>query len=585
MSIAVRCPNQECRHLVRVAASLRGQHIQCPACGAGLRIPEAEPKVSLEDTPPELDAIKEAPATPKVKRRKAGRAGAPAAGESVADGAAIVTSAVSPVLKLVAVVVVLAGLIVLGVKVIFPMLWSDRAISSVSQSAQSEIEEMVSGPKAQPPPEQRPIDETSRSRILAAIESGDLIGARKLLDIASADPSIQDDIAKLRLEFRAALNAQIKSIYEAVDEFVLNKQWKGAREKLAEIDKLDASESHTRSYTDRVTGIDGGEARDFVDQSKQAAAAKDFETARVLADKALFLYRNDQNVASWSKELLKLAGAGAIISTGGVVADVFLDGEKIGDTSRTIWQLPANKRIRLQFRAPDHVPRETLVTLLPFQAKQVEVRLVRAAPDTLWVARLLEADALRWLACRVMHEELPEVKDYCGDLAHRCASAKTDPKKRKVWRIRMDGKTIYGLEFSTLGNTVRFINLATGETKRTTTDKVHAEGLSLETGAKRWLSIIDGRAVDARDPCEAFSQYGRFVEVFPDKIDLVVERGGDRLAGIARGLAGLVSCGPGVHDRREAMDISDRLDAEIETWKQAGLEPPAALLEQKRNRR
>lgn len=587
MSIAVRCPNEECRHLVRVAASLRGEYIQCPACGAGLRIPEAHQEPGLDDTPPDLNAIPDDPEK-TIEKRPSGRRARrdrTATSEQIADGAAAVTTAASPVLKLVAVIVVLAGLIVLGTKVIFPMLWSDKQVTSASDTEIAEIEELVSAPGPPPGAEQRTLDEESRGRIFAAIESRDFIAARRLLDVASVDLALEDDIARLRVAFHAALNEEFKKIYEEVDEGIAKQNWEEARSKLREIQALDESESHTRSYNDRYNGIDSGEANDLVERSKRAAAEKEFDRARQLVEKALYLYRTNRDVENWSVELSRLAGAGITLRTGGVVADVFLDGERVGDTSRTIWQLPANKRIRLRLQAPDYVPREVLVSLEKHRAKEHQVFLVRAVPDALWVARLVSTDALRWLACRALQNDTPSVRNHCEALALRCESARLDPKKRKVWRIKLGGKSIYGLEYSTLGKTVRFIDMETGKTTRTTTDKVNAEELNLEDGALRWLAHIESGAESPNDPCKAFSEYGRYIAVFPDKMDLVIKRSGDRVAALVRAIAGLVSCEPGAGERRDSMDIPNRLNAEIQAWEEAGLEPPEALLEQKRNRR
>ncbi len=586
MSIAVRCPNQECGHLVRVAASLRGEHIQCPACGAGLRIPEADREPALDDTPTDLNALPDAPETPAEKRsaRRAARRGGVATGDRIADGAAAVTSAASPVLKLVATVVVLAGLIVLGTKVIFPMLWSGKQITSVPDSEGTAIEEIVSGSELPSAPEQRTLEDKTRARILEAIESRDFVGAQSLLRDAEGDPVHAADIDNLRSKFRAALNERFKRIYQEVDEHIANRKWEEARSKLREIQILDETESHKRSYNDRHNGINSGEASDLVDTSKQAAAKKDFEAASKLVEDALFLYRTDSEVKDWSNELRELMGSGITLRTGGVVAEVFFDGARVGDTSRTIWQLPANKRIRLRLQAPDYVPRDTIMSLQRYRAKEHQVRLVRAAPEALWVARLVSTDALRWLACRAVPHDTPAMRNYCDALARQCTSVKLEPKKRKVWRIRMGGKTVFGLEYSTLGKTVRFVNLETGRTTRTTTDKVKATELSLQDGARKWLSHIEAGAESPSDPCKAFIEYGRYVAVFPDKIDVVTRRSGPRIATLVRAIAELVSCESGAGERRDSMDILDRLNAEIDAWERAGLEPPKALLEQKRNR-
>src|SRR5437870_2254698 len=110
MPIAVRCPNKQCRRLVRVSSSLRGRRIQCPACGSGLRIPEGPPTepqpVALDDTPSELAAIR-----PPAGRSSAEHVSDQTVTATVADRAASLTTSLAPIVKLLLALTVLAGLV------------------------------------------------------------------------------------------------------------------------------------------------------------------------------------------------------------------------------------------------------------------------------------------------------------------------------------------------------------------------------------------------------------------------------------------------------------------------------------------
>ncbi len=587
MSIAVRCPNDTCRRLVRVAASLRGQRIQCPACGAGLRIPEADAPepvpVSLDDTPPEPGRI--ASGEGKDDRESAGRGGEVA--ERVADTAAGMTSALSPVLKLLLMVVVLGGLAWLGVGVILPMLWPDEPLATATSGELSREEDEIRQREAAKKEAESPLSEEAKQKLLATIEAGDLDVARQLLEALQSDATVPlDDRRTLELTFREAVAARVKQIYASVDEHIDAGEWDAARDRLAAVSELDESEGRSRSYREHQRRIDAGEALSLVEASKVAADRQAFDEARRLVRRALELDRTGKAARAWESELASVMRAGVRFDTSGVAADVYLEGKKVGDTSGTVWRLPSNKRVRLRLQAPGYVPREFREGLSAGRAKTVEVNLVPAVPDAFWVAHLFDAKTLKWLACRVLPDDRPAIAEYSRTLKARCLSARRKPKKRKVWQVRMkDGSSHHALEYAALGQTVRFVDLKTGATIRTKKARIaKAVELDVDEGAKQWLAAAGEEAARADDLCDAFRTFGRFLDVFPDKMSLVVETAGDRLEAIAKELAGVVACGSSESGAtRDRMEIGARLEAEIDAWRRAGQDPPAALLEQKRN--
>ncbi|MFQ5425309.1 MAG: hypothetical protein ACE5F9_15195 [Phycisphaerae bacterium] len=586
MSIAVRCPNDTCRRLVRVAASLRGQRIQCPACGAGLRIPEADAQepvpVSLDDTPPEPSRI----ASGRGDRESEGRGGEVA--ERVADTAAGMTSALSPVLKLLLVVVVLGGLAWLGVKVVFPMLWPDEPLATATSGELSRQEDEIRQREAAKKEAESPLNEEAKQKLLATMEAGDLDAARDLLEALQSDVTVPlDDRRALELAFREAVAARVKQIYASVERHVDAGDWDAARERLAAVSKVDESEGRSRAYRENQRRIDAGEALALVEASKAAADRQAFDEARRLVRRALELDRTGKAARAWESELASVMRAGVRFDTSGVAADVYLEEKKVGNTSGTVWRLPSNKRVRLRLQAPGYVPREFREGLSAGRVKTVEIKLVPAVPDAFWVAHLFDAKTLKWLACRVLPDDRPVIAEYARTLETRCLSARRKPKKRKVWQVRMkDGSSHHALEYAALGQTVRFVDLKTGATIRTKTAQIaKAIELDIDEGAKQWLAAAGEEAARADDLCDAFRTFGRFLDVFPDKMAMVLDTAGDQLAVIAKELAGIVACGSSdAGSTRDAMEVGARLEAEIDAWRRAGQDPPAALLEQKRTR-
>jgi hypothetical protein len=116
---------------------------------------------------------------------------------------------------------------------------------------------------------------------------------------------------------------------------------------------------------------------------------------------------------------------------------------------------------------------------------------------------------------------------------------------------------------------------------KTTTDKVSkAESLEQAEGARRWVKAIAARAEKMDNPCEAMREFAKFIENFPDMMDMAFEESGEQIKRTARKVAGLASCKSG--EPRDAMAIRERIEAEISAWNLARHPPPKALLDQKK---
>jgi hypothetical protein len=597
MSLAVRCPNKECGRLVRVSAELRGQRISCPACGAGLRIPSqkkpaavsAEP-VALDDTPPDLEAIvaSETPAA-APKGSKAAQVS-----EHVADKAAMVTSAISPLLKLAIVLAVLAALAIVGPLYIFPMLWAKKPISTGTTGVLTEEEDAARKREQQRRANERPLSEESKVAIRSAIEAGDLSRARALLDGLRGDATVSsDDRRSLDLAYRAALDRKLNERFDAAQEKLAVRNWEGVESELAAARQLETGATSLSRYQGLENSVRSGRAEDLIEQSRQHAARKEFDEALQAANEARTLDKRNKTFGPWLNELTRMMGAGIRFKLEGATADVYMMDDKsgnksptdqLGNTARTIWGIGSTRKQIYRLKAAGYVPRELKANARGASPTEVPVSLVPAAPDALWVAHLFKEPAVRWLACRAIPAEHPAVAAYARKLEQKCQSARVDEKKRTVWRVRpAGGKAVHALEYSALGNTVRYVELETGETVRTTADKIErADKLDVQEGAKRRLAAMGAQAASAERRCDAYRALGEFVELYPDQMDMVIKEYGDKLATWGRELATVVSCAE-QNKHKDDMAMGDRISVETAAWQEAGEEPPEALLEQQQN--
>lgn len=583
MPIAVRCPNAQCKRLVRVAETLQGKTIRCPACGASLRIPAtpgAAPRAADSPAPASLDDLVDGPSSSGAGR---GASQAPGVADRVADSAAGVTRAISPLVKLLLALVFLGGLVYLSTQVIFPMLWAKKPISSVTTQELDEAEAAARAREAEIQRQRRPLDDERRARVNEAIAEGDLARARRLLDTLRGDPTVDPaDIGPLELSLRDALETRIQTMYADAEKQLAEKSWDAARAVLEEIAKLDSGERGQERFKGYDRQARAGRAVELLAASREAAKDGDYDTATDLATQASVLDSANREIPQWIGVMANERKAGVRFNTGGVVADVFLDNRKVGDSSRTIWRLEGRRYMTFRLNAPGHVPLEVVDSLNYGAAKTVNVHLVPAVPDGLWVASLFENDACRWLALRALSSGGPGIADAIKAYEERCRKATVNPRKRNVWRVKMGAETRHALEYSVLGTTVRFIDLATSETVRTTTDKIaKADEIPLEEGARMWLEAIAARADKAPRPCDAFREFAKFVEVFPDLMDRAFAWSAEPIERTARRLVEVANCK--TSEPREAMTVRARLEAEIAAWGVGRIPPPQALAEQKKS--
>ncbi len=587
MSIAVRCPDNTCRRLVRVSSSLRGKRIQCPACGAGLRIPpaaKAQPvPIDLDDTPPDMEAITEAapPKPPTGRRREAV--------DRVADGAAGVTSAVSPVLKLVAAFVFFAGLVFLSVKVIFPALWSDKSLASATIGESTRLEDEARQAEQERLARERPLDDQRQQDVRAAIESGDLARASKLVtDITNDDTVSRADKRSIADELGVAQRRRVKAVYEDAEALTEDGRWDDARTAIAQLETLGPQEIDRPRHVDKKRAIDQSEAISKKEASERAAAAFRFDEALELAKEALKLDKHNKDIRNWDMELGIAMQSGVRIDTHGVSADVYLDRKHLGNTDRTVWRLEPAKRIWLRLEAPGHVPQEVRTSLKARGANEIEVRLVPAVPDAIWVATLLRNGPARWLAARAVGGEASEVQPFIERLAAAHGTKTAKPKLRTVWQVRLaSGEDHRALEYSELGTTVRFVDLDDRKTILTSADQVaRKRQLDDDASADLWLSAVRVNAGKATGACAKLEALAEFLLVYPERIDGLLEVCEAEVSAAAARLRTAVDCNRlDKAPTRGTMAVGDRIDAEIEAWKRAGLDPPDGLLEQSKTRR
>ena len=589
MSLAVRCPNQQCGRLVRVSAELRGQRIACPACGAALRIPaarKAEPApANLDDTPPDLDAIPDISDAPSVGKPAPARSKAEEIGERVADTAAGATTAMAPVIKLLLAVVLLGGLVWVSTQYLFPMLWARKPAATGTLGDLTKQEEETRRREAERKSREKPIDDESRAAVTAAIDAGEVIKARELLKALRGRGTVaESDLQSLDLALRNATAGKVSETFDAIDRLLDEKKAEEADALLVGLGDIDAGAANTERGKKCAERIRAARIVVLLADAQRLADADDFDAALATLERARLIDKADRRIDEQRRKIGLVMQSGIQFKVaGGVKADVYLDDKRLGDTSRTVWRLPPHKRLTLLLRAEGRVPREVRETPIPDASKPVSVELAPAVPDALWTAHLLKDDPSRWLALRSLDAGAPAVAAYLATVEARCKALKPNEKKRAVWQVvRRDGDDVTALEYTELGQTVRYIELTSGKTiKGTKGDIASARRLDPDDGATRWLSALGERARAATGPCAAIKTMGDFVEIFPERMDLVLKEYHDDLAGWTRDAARLVNCATGA--KRDDLPVAKRVAAEMAAWKAVGAKPPDSLVQQSKN--
>lgn len=584
MSLAIRCPNKDCGRLVRVAAELRGQRIACPACGAGLRIPAARTTqaapANLDDTPPDLEAIPDTSDSPPVRKPVVIETD-----ETMADKAAAATSALSPIVKLIIVLLFLGGIVWASTQYIFPMLWAKKSVSS---NAISELEKQEAEAKRiadEKRAKQQPLDSTTRSTIDAAIERGDVVEARRLLNQLRKNGMIlESDLTPLEASYQSALARRLAADHTKLDGLINSKSWDDANIMLSALRDMDPTVASSERYKGAEKRVRGGQVESRLDRAAEQWANEDYDAAMETLTLARGIDKSDRRIEDRRREYAQAMQSGIRFKVAGdVPADVYLDGKKIGSTDRTIWKLPPHKRLTFLLKAPNRIPREVRETLAPDLAKPVQVVLAPAMPDALWAAHLMKEDSAKWLAAAALVADDPAIEGFATTVESRTRAIKPNEKKKTVWLVtRKDGSEVHAIEYSTLGNTIRYVEVESGQTIKCTKDDVaEARKLTEGEGVQRWMTGLAARAKAAGDPCASIRQMADFVEMYPNAMSLLLEQHGDTIRAWVREVAELQSCAPGA-GRRSEMEPVKRVAAELSAWKAIHLVPPETLVQQSR---
>jgi len=584
MSLAIRCPNKECGRLVRVASDLRGQRIACPACGAGLRIPSARATpaapANLDDTPPDLEAIADEPEATPVKTPVR------VSDETVADKAAAATSALGPILKLAIVLAFLGGLVWVSTQYIFPKLWANRAISTGTVKELTEAEEAAKREEAARLARQRPLQDADKSLITAALDQGDLVEAKRLIQKLKKDGTTQEaDLQSLDLAYQSALAKRMTADHSSLDALLAEKKWDEAAALIASMRDLDAGAAGSERLREAESRLKSGRVDDRLADAARHWDAQNYDAAMETLTLARTIDKSDRRIEDRRREYQRAMQSGLHFKMAGEVeAEVFLDGRKIGDTGRTIWKLPPHKRLTFVIKARGFVPREVRETLAPDIAKSVSVTLAPAMPDGLWAAHLLKDDSAKWLVCAAAGGDDGATQTYAATVESKTRALKPSDKKKSMWLIsRKSGEEVHAIEFSTLGNTIRYVEVDTGETVRCTKgDVTKTQKLSESQAAGHWMSGLARRAESASDPCASLRQMADFVELFPSEMATLLESHGDAIRGWVSQVADLQSCTVG-SGRRSEWEPAKRVAAEMAAWKAVNAAPPESLVQQSKS--
>lgn len=584
MSLAIRCPNKDCGRLVRVAAELRGQRIACPACGAGLRIPAARTTpapgpANLDDTPPDLEAI------PDVNEAPLPRTGAATKTDGdLSDKAAAATSALTPILKLIIVLLFFGGIVWVSTQYIFPKLWAKKSISS---GAVSELEKQEAEAKRladEKKAKQRPIDTGTKATLNAALERGDVAEARKLLSQLRKDATtLESDLGPLEAAYQSALARRITTDHSKLDQFIADKSWSEATTHLAAMRDLDPTVAGSERFKEAEKRLKSGQVDSKLGEAAERWASQDYDAALESLNAARTIDKSDRRIEERRREYTVAMQSGVRFKVSGdVVAEVYHDGKKIGSSDRTIWKLPPHKRLSFVLRAANHVPREVRETLAPDIAKSVQVVLAPAIPDALWVAHLMKEDSAKWLACAALDEGADgTTRTFATAVESKTRAIKPNEKKKSVWLVtRKDGSEVHANEYSSLGNTVRYVEVDSGHTIKCTKDDVtNARKLSDDEAMIQWMSGVAKRAATAADACTSIRQMADFIELYPSAMEALLKEHGEAIRGWVREVADLQSCAAGAGHRSE-MEPAERVAAEMAAWKAVHLSPPDSLVQQ-----
>jgi len=588
MSLAIRCPNQQCGRLVRVSTELRGQRIACPACGAGLRIPSARKgpaehaPANLDDTPPDLEAIPDDVVTPPADTVSSLRD----VDETVADKAAAATSALIPILKLALVFAFLGGLVWVSTQYIFPKLWAKKSISSGAIEELTQDEEEAKRREAERKARQSPLDEPTKSTITSAIDRGDVVEARRLIQKLQKDGTTsEEELKSIDVAFQSALARRLTSDHEKLDALISEKKWDDAGSLLAAIRDMDPTAQASERFRDADNRLKSGRVGDRLEEAARLWDREDYDAALEVLNLARNIDKSDRRIEDRRREYARAMQSGVFFKVaGGVEADVFLDGRKIGTTRRTIWKLPPHKRLSFVLTAPNHVPREVREMLAPDIAKSVQVVLAPSVPDALWAAHLLKDDSAKWLVCAAIGGEDGATRTFAAEMESKTRAIKPNEKKKSLWLLtRKDGQEVHAIEYSTLGNTIRYVEVDTGETvKCTREDVTQVRKLTDEQAAQRLMGGLAKRAAAQPEPCAALRQIADFVEMFPNEMNSLLGAHGDAIRQWAGQVADMQSCAPGSGRRSELQPVK-RVAAELAAWRAVKAKPPETLLQQSKS--
>jgi len=563
---------------------LRGQRIACPACGAGLRIPAARTTTAspanLDDTPPDLEAIPDTSDTPPVRKPVVIESD-----ESIADKAAAATSALTPVLKLVVVLLFLGGIVWASTQYIFPRLWVKKSISS---NAISELEKQEAEAKRiaeEKRAKQQPIDAATRSTFDAAIERGDVVEARRLLNQLRKNGTIlESDLTPLEASYQSALTRRLEADLSKLDGLITSKSWDQATILLSSLRDMDQTVAGSERFKGAEKRVRAGQVESRLEQAAEQWAREDYDAAIETLTLARSIDKSDRRIEDRRREYAHAMQSGIRFKVAGdVLADVYVDGKKIGSTDRTIWKLPPHKRLTFLLKAPNRIPREVRETLAPELAKSVEVVLAPAMPDALWAAHLMKEDSAKWLVAAALIDGDPTIEGFVTTVESRTRAIKPNEKKKTVWLVtRKNGEEVHAIEYSSLGNTIRYVEIDSGETIKCTKDDVtEARKLTEDEAVQRWMSGLAERATKAGDPCASIRQMADFVELYPNAMPGLLDKHEDTIRGWVRQVADLQSCAPGA-GRRSEMEPVKRVAAELSAWKAIHLTPPETLVQQSR---
>lgn len=586
MSLAIRCPNKDCGRLVRVATELRGQRIACPACGAALRIPAARSNAAaspanLDDTPPDLEAIPDIgePDAPRPPR-------ASSSDENLADKAAAATSALSPILKLIIALLFLGGVVWASTQYIFPKLWAKKSISSNTMSELEKQEAEAKRIEDEKKAKLRPVDAGTKASFDGAIERGDVAEARKLLNqLRKGGTTLDSDLAPMEAAYQVALARRLETDYANLERLMTSKSWKDATSLLAGLRDMDPSIAGAERFKDAEKRLKAGQVASQLEKAAEQWATQEYDAALETLAQARVIDKSDRRIEDRRREYTQAMLSGIRFKMSGeVLADVYLDNKKIGSTDRTIWKLPPHKRLTFLLKARNRIPREVRETLAPELAKSVQVVLAPAMPDALWAAHLMKEDSAKWLACAALGGEDPSIEDFATTVESKTRAIKPNEKKKTVWLVkRKNGGEAHAIEYSSLGNTVRYVEVDSGETiKCTKDDVVEARKLTDDEAMQRWMSGLAARAGAAGDPCASIRQMADFVELYPNAMPALLETHGETIREWTRTVADLQSCAPGAGKRSE-METNKRVAAEMAAWKLIHLTPPETLVQQSKS--